>query len=116
MIYLAIILFIFLSGLSAWEEMQQLVQRGSWLQIDYHSFLFWTTEHNSIWKNFDSHHLSYGLFILVMFGFIYLINRLKYKFKWWMIPIAWYLFFHLRNIFMHIAFKVDPIWAYLWKM
>ena len=110
MINLVIVLFVLLAGLSAWEEVQQLVQRGSWKREDYR-YPEWTTKRDSIWKNFDSHHFAFGAFVLVMFSLMSLV-----KLEWWMIPIAWYLFFHLRNIFMHIVFKRKPIWAYLYKL
>ena len=110
MIYLVIILFVLLSGLSAWEEVQQLVQRGSWKREDYR-YPEWTTNYNSIWKNFDSHHFAFGAFVIVMFSLMSLV-----KIEWWMIPIVWLVFFRVRNIFLHIIFKKKPIWAYLYKL
>lgn len=106
MIYLLIILAL----LSAWEEVQQLVQRGSWKREDYR-YPEWTTKHDSIWKNFDSHHFAFGLFVLVMF-FVMSIGTIT----WYLVPVYWFGFFKVRNIGLHIIFKKKPLWGYLWKL
>ena len=93
--------------LSAWEEVQQLIQRGSWKREDYRVSI-WATDWSGQWKLFDSHHLAFGAFILVMFTFVYFADIV-----WWSIPIYWAVFFYLRNIWMHIVFKRKPIWWYL---
>ena len=110
MIITVIILLVLLAGLSAWEEVQQLVQRGSWKREDYR-YPEWPTDYNTWKKNFDSHHFAFGAFVLVMFSLMSLV-----KLEWWMIPIAWLVFFRVRNIFLHIIFKKKPIWAYLYKL
>lgn len=61
MVYLLIILAI----LSAWEEVHQLTQRGSWKREDYR-YPEWFTDVKGKWKNWDSHHFAFGLFVLVM--------------------------------------------------
>lgn len=122
------LLFILLSGLSAWEEVQQLVQRGSWKREDYR-YPEWNTKHDSIWKNFDSHHLCFGLFVLVIFfimaskSYVSLTDLTGLSLAD-MQPVRiaidiifnWLVFFRIRNIFMHIVFKRKPLWAYLYKL
>jgi len=103
MIYLLALLGI----LSAWEETAQLVQRGSWRREDYR-YPEWKTNYNSIWKNFDSHHLNFGLLVLVMF-FAMSVDTIT----WYLVPVYWIGFFYVRNIGMHIVFKKKPLWKYL---
>ena len=105
MIYL---LFVLLAGFSAWEEVQQLIQRGSWKREDYRVPI-WTTDWKGIWADFDSHHIAFGGFVLIMFLLMY---YLKIKVIWLM-PAYWLLFFYIRNIWMHIIFKKKPLWKYL---
>lgn len=105
-------LIIFLLALfSAWEEVQQLIQRGSWKREDYR-YPEWFTDVKGKWKNFDSHHTAFGLFVVVMSLSFYFIKLDSI----WYTPLVWLGFFYVRNIFMHIVFKVEPIWAYLWKL
>jgi hypothetical protein len=106
MITLGIIL---LAIISAWEETQQLIQRGSWKREDYR-IPIWETKWDSKWKLFDSHHVAFGLFILVMILTLYF-APIK---EWWMMPITFVLFWWIRNIFMHIVFKRQPLWQYLY--
>lgn len=107
---LSIALFVLLAGLSAYREVQILIERGSWNKEDYRD-MFWHTDWKTWKKDLDSFHVSGGAFALVMFGLMSLI-----QISWWMIPIAWYLFFKIRNIFMHIVFKRKPLWSYLYKL
>ena len=107
MIYI-IFAIIILSLLSAWEEGQQLIQRGSWKREDY-KFPIWETAWDGKWKLFDSHHLAFGLFVLVMFSAMSLV-----KIDWWMIVPYWIVFFYFRNIFLHIVFKRKPLWKYIY--
>ncbi len=101
---------ILLATLSAWEEVQQLIQRGSWKREDYR-IPIWETKWDGKWKLFDSHHVAFGLFILVMILTLYF-APIK---EWWMMPIAFILFWWVRNIFMHIVFNKQPLWQYLYK-
>ena len=105
MIYLLIILAI----LSAWEEVQQMVQRKSWKREDYR-YPEWTTKHDSIWKNWDSHHFAFGLFILAMF-FAMSISAIT----WYLVPLYWFGFMQVRNIGLHIIFKKHPDWDKIFK-
>ena len=107
MITLALLILLALG--SAWEEVQQLIQRGSWLQKDYWDKLFWETNQVGRWKLFDSHHVAFGFFILILSLCLFFIKLTH----WWMIPLVWVVFFWLRNIFMHIVFKKEPLWKYL---
>lgn len=104
---------IVLGSLSAWEEIQQLVQRGSWKKDMFYDFLFWNTDWKTIWKNFDSHHIAFGLFIAVLgLSFYYVsLNEL------WHVPLFWLWFFYVRNAFMHIFFRRKEYrqWEYLYK-
>lgn len=107
-----LVFMILLSGLAAWEEIQQLIQRYSWKREDYR-IPIWITDWKTWKKNLDSHHFSYGLFVLVMFISIHFI-----RLELWQAPIYWLSFFYLRNIWMHIIFKKKPIYKYLytfWK-
>lgn len=110
---LAILFFmILLSGLAAWEEVQQLIQRQSWAKENYR-IPYWQTNWKTWKKNFDSHHVSYGLFVLVMFTSMWFIEL-----ELWQVPVYWFVFFYLRNIWMHIVFKKEPEYKYLytfWK-
>ena len=103
------LLLIPLAMTSAWEEIQQLVQRKSWRQEDYSNYLFWNTDPLTWKKNLDSHHIAFGAFIVIVCLCLFFINLTQ----WWMMPIVWVVFFWLRNIFMHIIFKKKPLWKYL---
>ena len=63
--YLNIILIILLIAVLSWREVQILIDRGSWKAEDYHK-LFWYTEHNSMWKDWDSFHFASGLAVLII--------------------------------------------------
>ena len=120
-----IILLVLLGMLSAYREVQILIDRGSWRKEDYRN-IFWYTDWKSWLKNFDSFHVINGLFVLVM---MYALNSpldsifgLTGSFAW-MNPflnviIYWLGFFKVRNIGLHIIFKKKPIYSYLlfWKM
>lgn len=108
-----IILIVLLGILSAFEEVQQLVQRGSWKREDYR-YPEWFTDVKGKWKNFDSHHTAFGAFVVVMSLSFYFI-RLN---SIWETPLVWLFFFYIRNIGMHIIFKREPIYSYLlpWRI
>ena len=122
---ISIILIVLLIAVVSWREVQILIDRGSWKAEDYHK-LFWYIHWESKWKNFDSFHVASGLFVLILVYILYtspnipeLLNpilalfsdiRLFFAFD---IIIYWFLFHWLRNIFMHIVFKVKPEWKYL---
>ncbi len=105
MVYLLIILAI----LSAWEEVHQLTQRGSWKREDYR-YPEWFTDVKGKWKNWDSHHVTFGLFVLVMF-FAMSVGTII----WYLVPLYWGGFMYVRNIGLHIIFKKKPIYTYLYK-
>ena len=105
------IFIILLAILSAWEEVQQLVQRGSWRREDYR-YPEWKTDWRTWKATLDSHHVAFGLFIVVMILALYFAPITE----WYMMPISFVLFWWVRNIFMHIAFKRKPLWKYLWKI
>ena len=116
MIYIWLILLI---AVLAYREVLHLIQRGSWNDWDYWN-VFWYTEHNSKWKDFDSYHISSGLAVLIICIIIttpdvvfqiYIINQF-----WTIIAnivLYWLAIHWLRNIFMHIIFKRKPEWKYL---
>ena len=106
-----IIIILLLALFSAWEEIQQLVQRRSWSKENFYSFLFWDTAWDGKWKLFDSHHVAFGLFVVVMVLGFYFIN-LK---ALWQLPVIWALFFYLRNIFMHIVLNKNKDYGYLYR-
>ena len=120
-----IILFVLLGLLSAWEELQQLVQRGSWQKDMFYSFLFWETAWNSKWKLFDSHHIAFGAFILCTMAVLIQGDLHKYTLllnqwiggfaEYALILILWWLFFYIRDLGLHIIFRKNVFrqWKYL---
>lgn len=103
MIYLLIILAI----LSAYREVEILIDRGSWRKEDYRN-IFWKTDWQSWLKNADSFHVSNGLFVLVMFFAMETIT-------WYLVPVYWFGFFQVRNLGMHVIFKRVPDWDKIFK-
>ena len=120
-----IILFVLLGLLSAWEEINQLVQRGSWQRDMFYSFLFWETAWNSKWKLFDSHHVAFGAFVLCLMSVLVLTDLHKYfeflfalgiTFQYLLqIVTLWFVFFYIRNLGLHIIFRKNVFrqWKYL---
>ena len=120
-----IILIILLGLLSSWEEIQQLVQRGSWQRDMFYSFLFWETKWNSKWKLFDSHHIAFGAFILCTMSVLVFADLHKYidflsqYIGTWSelasVLILWWLFFYVRNLGLHILLRRKNFrqWKYL---
>jgi len=104
-----IFLFLFLAA-ESYREVQILIDRGSWSEIDTWIPL-WYIDWTSPWKNFDSFHFIHGLAIVFLFEFA--VNHLpKYKIKFlavwfdyqvWVVAY-WIVFFQLRNLFMHHIF------------
>lgn len=115
-----IILFVILALLSSYEEIMQLIQRGSWY-IGMTWLPIWKTAWDGTWRLFDSHHFIFGLFVLA-FAFV-LKMKPKYFFRFrnvlltdgLHIVLTWWAFFYIRNIGMHILFmNPDYIrWKYL---
>ena len=120
-----IILLILLGLLSSWEELQQLVQRGSWKKDMFYSFLFWETKWNSKWKVFDSHHVAFGAFILCLMSVLVFTDLHKYVDllptflqrvdEYVLVLILWWVFFYVRNLGLHIIFRRKGLrqWKYL---
>lgn len=117
-------LFILMALLSSWEELQQLVQRGSKPKDNFYSFLFWETAWDSKWKLFDSHHVAFGAFVLCTMVVLVLGDMPKYLEFLFAISIGlryllqivtlWWIFFWIRNIGMHILLRKKNIeWKYL---
>lgn len=112
--------FTLLALLSAYEEVQQLIQRGSW--HDYMTWLpIWNTDWQGFWKLLDSHHAVFGAFVLV-FAFVLRLqpkNFFTWKSKFLTdtahVVIIWYAFFYIRNLGMHIIFMNPDFirWKYL---
>lgn len=112
------IYFILMALASAWEELQQLVQRGSWNKDMFYSFLFWETDWNSFWSVFDSHHFAFGLFIVMAFMFVRQTYFKLINTFWTLVAhmaIYFIAFFWIRNIGMHILFRLPEFiqWKYL---
>lgn len=115
-----IITFIILALLSSYEEIMQLIQRGSW-HIGMTWLPVWETAWDGTWKLFDAHHFIFGLFVLA-FAFT-LRMKPKYFFKFenqlltdgLHIVLTWWAFFWIRNIGMHILFMNSEFirWKYL---
>src|SRR5690554_5146027 len=114
-----------LALLSAYREIEILINRGSW-KIEHFKIKFWQTDHSSIWKNFDSFHVMGGLFTVFMFLGFYL----AYAEPYFLVVINifndipglietvivyWLLFYYIRNLFMHIIFRKEAYrqWNYL---
>jgi len=114
-----------LAFLSAYREIEILINRGS-RKIEHFKIKFWQTDHNSIWKNFDSFHVMGGLFTVVMFYAFYLSYSEPYFLILFNITNSvldvaifiiayWVLFYYIRNLFMHIIFRKKAYrqWNYL---
>ena len=118
-------LFILLALLSSWEEIIELTRDKSWQKDMFYSFLFWQTPYKSIWKNFDSKHVSFGAFILCTMTVLIQGNLPKYTLilnqflGTWSnlayILILWWAFMYVRNFGLHILFryKKHRQWKYL---
>ena len=113
-----IFLFVIIAILS-YREIQILIDRGSWgKSVTY--LKFWYIDWQSFWKNLDSFHVSHGLFVLVLMGFLVLENVVP-VINWWQgwtmtagnILLYWYGFFYVRNLFLHIIFMKEPDWFYI---
>lgn len=104
-----IILLVLLGMLSAYREVQILVDRGSWRKEDYRN-IFWYTNWKSWLKNLDSFHVSNGLFVLVMF-----ISMGIETITWYLVPVYWFGFMQVRNVGLHIIFKRVPDWDKILK-
>jgi len=116
MIYIWLILLI---AVLSYREVLHLIQRGSWNDWDYHN-IYWYTEHNSKWKDFDSYHASNGLATLIIIEMVisylpiisYIGNRGFIGIQLHVIAY-WLIWMWIRNIWMHIVFKREPKWKYL---
>jgi len=116
------IYIILLGLLSAWEEINELIRDRSWDRDMFYSFLFWDSNPNSRWKNFDSKHFSFGLFALVL---CIMITTCTSSVYFWLgsyilsisisTIINWWGFFYIRNLGMHILFRKNAFrqWKYL---
>lgn len=108
-------LIILLGLLSSWEEINELYRDGSWRRDMFFSFLFWDTNPNTKWKNFDSKHVSFGAFILCTMTVLIQGDLHKYTLllsqylggfaEYALILILWWFFFYVRNIGMHILLR-----------
>ena len=123
-----IITFVMLALLSAYEEIMQLIQRGSW-HIGMTWLPIWETAWDGKWKLFDSHHFIFGLFVLAFACVLRMQPKYFFKLqlrffsdKWntWItegmhIVIVWWAFFWIRNIGMHVLFMRSEYirWEYL---
>ena len=122
-------LFILMALLSSWEEIIELHRDGSWDIDMFYSFLFWQTPYKSIWKNFDSKHFSFGLFVLVLcillsetafsanFDFLLhnILSFLGVIEAYIKIILLWWAFMYVRNLGLHIIFRKNAFkqWKYL---
>lgn len=115
-----IILFIVLALLSSYEEIMQLIERGSWHKAM--TWLpIWETDWDGTWKLFDAHHFIFGAFVLAFAivlrmkpkQFFYIKNKLLTDAAH--IAIYWWAFFYIRNIGMHVLFMNPEYirWKYL---
>ena len=118
MIYIWLILLI---AVLSYREVLHLIQRGSWNDWDYWN-VFWYTEHNSMWKDWDSFHFANGLATLiiieVVIGYLPCIRFFaQYVGEFVQVQLNvvlyWLLWMHVRNIFLHIILKREPKWKYL---
>ena len=117
-----IILIVVLALLSSWEEINELYRDGSWKRDMFYPLLFWETNPNSKWKNFDSKHVSFGAFVLVMciilrfWEFPFNIFECSQTLNTIAQVIAlWVFFFYIRNLGMHIILRRKSFrqWKYL---
>ena len=100
------------AALSSYREILVLIERGSW-KANVTWLPFWKTDWQSFWAVFDTHHFTYGLFILA----IAFSMRKGYKItgKIYDVVIIWFTFFYFRNICMHVLFMNPEFirWKYL---
>ena len=104
---------ILLIAVLSYREVLHLIQRGSWYDWDYYN-IFWFTDNNSKWKDWDSFHFANGLATLIIIILIkdYLYMPVDIS-SWFYVPVYWLLWMHVRNCFLHIIFKREPEWKYL---
>ena len=108
-IYVWLILFI---AVLSWREVQILIDRGSWKAEDYHK-LFWYIHWESKWKNWDSFHVSNGLFTLILVYILYTNNNLpellciinQFITDILHIIAYWLIWMQIRNLFMKLCRK-----------
>lgn len=112
--------FILLALLSSYEEIMQLIQRGSW-HIGMTWLPIWETAWDGTWKLFDSHHFVFGLFVLALAFVLRMKPKYFFKFENQLltdglhIVLTWWAFFYIRNIGMHVLFMNPEFirWKYL---
>lgn len=119
-VVIRIFLFVLLALLSSYEEIMQLIERGSW-HLGMTWLPIWNTQWDGFWKLFDSHHFVFGLFVL---AFATVLRMQPKDFFYWEsrlitdaihIGIYWWAFFYIRNLGMHIIFMNPEYirWKYL---
>ncbi|MBK7380480.1 MAG: hypothetical protein IPJ03_16115 [Ignavibacteriales bacterium] len=114
-----LILLVLLIAVASYREIQILVDRGSW-SIDKTWLKFWYIDWTSFWKNFDSYHTLWGLFVLIL-STILVISEIVPKVYLWTdfitlwgnVCLSWVGINYVRNLFLHIVFMRTPEWKYL---
>lgn len=117
------IYIIILGLLAGYREVQILCDRGSWYYLNFRQW-FWFTNQAGKWKDFDSFHVSNGLYALVLCLFVATCTKLSFisalcpieigKYGAILIDIVfyWWLYMYVRNIMMHVILPYKPQWKY----
>ena len=117
MIYLWLSLLI---AVLSYREVLHLIQRGSWYDWNYRN-VFWFTDQDGKWKNWDSFHFANGLATLIIIEMV-IDNLLQIPIAQYVgefvqvqlhVLIYWVLWMWFRNIWMHVVFKREPESKYL---
>ena len=115
-------IWIILLGLIAgWRECQILCERGSWYYANFRNWFWFTNQADKKASNWDSFHVSNGLFALVL---CISLATCTNEFFYWVsqfitdalhIIAYWWFFFYIRNLGLHIIFRRKAFrqWKYL---
>lgn len=115
---IVIVLSIIFASVTGYREVQILVERKSWTWENYRKWWFWfTNQTKEKEKNEDSFHISNGIAFTVVSIFESLILFFVLGLNWYWLPINTAIFwvgqFWIRNIWMHVILKKEPLLYYL---
>lgn len=124
-IILVIVLATLFASIGGYMEVQVLCEQTrderswtSWQWQDYKKHLYWFTDQINKDKSvYDSAHISEGALYAMVAIMLTLVLFFALKLEWFfllILPIPiWCYMFWVRNIWMHIILKREPLWYYL---